>query len=388
MHLYSLSATHEYKLPSSYYEIREYLYMYIINVCYKTILYNDVKLNISLDCIGSLKWCSRITIGFVIVLTLCTVAFAGLVTAAVIIASNEDSVHVFQEAFVIVSKPQPFWIESVTITSSGPYDSSYYYETDLYYINCDRLVNSHYQYNVSTFGKQPEKANDLTVNIPTAPNEQYAYLVKGSTMAFEIYIWSDYTSVECTSELNIYNNYDEFIEEEGLKAVHTSCLDISKNPYSQPNSITYHVNNDNFYFVTISVPSEASYRVNITIQQVIYSSTEVIYKEKCTITSSVETLTDACKFKILEQSIVTNTDSVCILADTRSLISSSLSSFVKFTVSYDHNIFRNIAYIVLLLPLLIYFLACLLVWLCFKCCVMVYTHCKNRNARHEYPTDI
>ena len=289
---------------------------------------------------------------------------------------------------MLMDNPKPFWVRSLSIASSGAYDSAYHYETDLYMTKCNSLELTSSQYTLNKTGTQPEILSDVTVDIHTAANDLYAYLAPGSSLMFEIRVWSDYTPSRCISELNIYDDYDNFREEEGLRAVYTACVDVGRSAFDEKNVFTYNVDKADFYFATLSVPSEGSYSVNTTVNAQNYSPVQEDYIDKCTITSSLETTPTECSFGILETSIVLDTSSYCLMADTRPLVSSSTPSFVKFSLSPSPNIFRNIAYIVIVIPLPLYFIMCLLVWICFKTCNVIYVKCKNKHFRHEYLTEI
>ena len=334
----------------------------------------------------SLKWCSRITIGFVVVLTICTLAFAGLSLTAYLLTSQDISSHVFQGYNVLIDRPQPFWTRSMAIRTSGAYDSTYHYQTEIFQMECDDLVKQEINYVVNASGTQPNGQVDVTVEIPTAPNGGNIYLASGSSMTFSVAVWSDYTHQPCSSELNIYDNYDEYISDEGLEAVYSNCIDIGQSSTVAPTVLTYTVDRPGFYFVTLNVLSEDSYSVTVTIDGQNYAQINDIYINKCTITSSETSLSNECDFNdLIPSSVAWDLKSYCMVAETRQLAASSLeSSFVRLSISYSPNIFRNFAYITILIPLPVYFLACLLAWVCFKGCNVIYVKCRNMHYTHEY----
>ena len=296
---------------------------------------------------------------------------------------QDVSTHIFQDYNVLVAQPQPFWIRSMRIVTSGTYDSTYYYETDLYLLECNDLVETEVNYTITKSGTQIDNARDIIIEIPTAPDDQFIYLAPSSIITFNVLIWSDYTYTGCTSELNVYNNYDDYLGNEGLQAVHATCIDIKRSSKDAATTFTYIVKEADFYFVTLSVQSEDSYSINITVDGMNYD-TVINYDTKCTITSSVDTLEDQCDFQLLSSNVVWDINSYCILAETRPLISSSATSFVKFSISYGPNIFRNFVYIVIIVPLPLYFILCLLIWLCFKGWNVIYVKCRNMHFKHEY----
>ncbi len=275
----------------------------------------------------------------------------------------------------------------MSVVTSGAYDSLYYYQTDIYLLQCNDLIENQVNYTITKSGTQIVNVRDVIVGIPTAPNDQFIYLAPNSIISFSVLVQSDYTYTGCTSELNIYNNYDDYLSDEGLRAIYTTCIDIKKSLQDSPTVFTYTVREPDFYFVTLSVQSDDSYSINITIDGTDYD-TEITsdedYITKCTITSSADTLDDQCDFQLLFSDIVWNIDSYCIVADTSPLTSSDQTSFVKFSVSYSPNIFRNFAYIMIILPLGLYFVLCLLVWLCFKGLNTLYVKCRNMHFKHEY----
>ena len=309
--------------------------------------------------------------------------FAGLAISSYLLSSQDSSEHIFQDYNVLVDRTKPFWSRKTTIDTSGAYDSTYYYETDIYLTECKDLVEKEISYAVNTSGTQSDRAVDLTVEIPTASNGRYVYLAPGSKISFNVLVYSDYTQTRCTSEFNIYNDYDDFLGDEGLQAVYTRCIDIKKSAQDTPVTFTYTVREANFYFVTLSVPSEDSYSVNVTVEGQNYDTVQD-YITKCTITSSVDTLRNECNFELLRSSVVWDLRDYCMIAETRPLISSSTTSFVRFSISHSPNIFRNFGYIVILVPLPLYFVLCLLAWMCFKGCNVMYVKCRNMHFQHEY----
>ncbi len=274
----------------------------------------------------------------------------------------------------------------MAIHTSGAYDSTYHYQTEIFLMECDNLVEQEVKHVVNASGTQPEDPVDVTVDIPIAPNGGNIYLASGSLISFSVAVWSDYTQRPCSSEINIYDNYDEYIGDEGLEAVYSNCIDIGRSSTIAPTVLTYTVDRPSFYFVTLNVPSEDSYSVRVTIDGQNYAQINDKYINKCTITSSETILIDECDFNdLIPSSVVWDLKSYCMVAETRRLASSSLeSSFVRLSMSYSPNIFRNFAYITILIPLPVYFLACLLAWVCFKGCNVIYVKCRNIHYTHEY----
>ena len=364
--------------PPRYREIRKFILK-------KYLIPNDLLFFFT----GSLKWCSRITIGFVIFLVLCTLAFAGIAVTAVFISPRDDAMYLLEDAAVLVAKVKPFWTRELTVTTLGPYQSSYYYQTELYHMKCDRLKTISTQFNTTVTGTRPLSINDLTVNIPTAANGQYAYLVAGSHVNFSIIIWSDTTYPECSLELNIYEDYDDFLAEDGRKAIQTNCIATHKSPNVDPTLVSFQPTKDSFYFATLSVPPTATYNVTVSGSKLSYDNTSIVYMDKCTITSSVQTLSEKCEFTILTDNIALDFDSECILAITSPLPPLTNPSFITVSLSSSANIFRNVAYILLPVPLVLYLVACFIAWLCYKGCIVCCYQCKHsiqKNSSHEHAT--
>lgn len=335
----------------------------------------------------SLKWCSRITIGFVLVLTVCTLALAGLAVTAYLLSSDNISVHTFQNYIVLVDKPHPFWIRSLSVDAAGAYDNTYDYETTFYLMPCNDLMTKDVNYSVVRTGTQPVMSRDITVPISTGLDNTYVYLTPGSRINFSVLVWSDYTYTECISEFNLYNNYNDFVGDEGVNAIHSNCIEIKQSPIDVPTNFSYTVTEADFYFVTLSVPREDSYRVIVTVDGATYDVVNINHTGKqCTILSTTDTIQEQCDFDLIQSSIVWSADKQCLIAETQPYTQtpSSGASFVRFSVSYSPNIFRNFAYIVIIAPVPLYFIMCLLVWLCFKGCNVMYVQCKNRHFKHEY----
>lgn len=321
-----------------------------------------------------MKWCARITFGLVIVLTFCIFAFGGLALTAFFLSPRNVDVFVFEGELVLLSRLRSFWSRDLTMTSIGPYDTPYYYQSELYKLSCGRLLTSSMQYSVASSGSQSSSASDLTADIYTAPNNSFAYLLSGSSLSFNISIISDTTYRECASEINFYENYDNFVDEDGLKAVQTNCVDIRKPSSSQsPTFVSFSPSKDSFYFITLSVPPSATYYVNVSVNKVFYTNSSLMmYANKCTINSTESTLRDIyeCSFTLIEQGFVMDYEETCFLAKTTSLPPYRTPSIVKLSLSASPNIFRNIAYAVIPSPLLIYLVACLIVWMCYKGCIL------------------
>lgn len=371
-----LLGTHEPKLPEKYYELSK-------------LNYNSYNYLHSFVCIHteSLKWCSRITIGFVIILTICTLAFAGLAVTAYLLSSGNTSANTFQDYTVLIDKPHPFWTRSLSVEASGAYDIDYHYETTFYLMPCDNLMTKDINYSVVTTGMQPIFTRDLTVPIFTGPHNTYAYLAPGANISFSVLIWSDYTHAKCISEFNLYNDYNDFLSDEGLSAIHTRCIDIKRSPDDAPTNFSYTVNDASFYFVTLSVPQEGHYRVIVTVEGATYDTVNANHTtQMCTILSTENIIPEKCDFDLLPSSVVWSADRLCMLAETQpyTFTPSSAASLVRFSISYSPNIFRNFAYIVIIAPIPLYFILCLLVWLCFKGCNVLYVQCKNMHFKHEY----
>ncbi|XP_019849817.1 PREDICTED: uncharacterized protein LOC109580756 isoform X1 [Amphimedon queenslandica] len=322
--------------------------------------------------IRSMKWCARITFGLVIVLVFCIFAFGGLALTAFFLSPRNTDTFVSEGELVLLSRLKPFWSRDLTVTSIGPYDSPYNYQTELYLLDCDNLVTSSVAYSVFSSGSQLSSATDLTADIPTAPNSSYAYLISGSTLSFNITIISDTTYRECASELNIYENYDDFINEDGLKAVQTNCINIRKPSSAQsPTIVTFSSTKDSFYFVTVFVPPSASYHVNVSVEKIFYTNSSLMNTNDCTLRSTRSNALDVyeCSFSLLTDFVI-DLNEKCVLAETTPLPPYSSPSVVKLSLLAEPNIFRNIAYAVIPSPLLVYLVACLIVWICYKGCVI------------------
>ena len=356
---------------------------------YKIYYFIVVIVVIIIIIIGSMKWCARITFGLVIVLAFCIFAFGGLALTAFFLSPRNTDTFVSEGELVLLSRLRPFWSRDLAVTSIGPYDSPYNYQTELYLLDCDDLVTSSAAYSVSSSGSQSSSATDLTADIHTAPNSSYAYLLSGSSLIFNITIISDTTYRECASELNIYENYDDFINEDGLKAVQTNCINIRKPSSTQsPTLVTFSPSKDSFYFITVFVPPSASYYVNVRVEKIFYTNSSLMHTNQCTLRSTGSNALDVyqCSFSLLTGFVI-DFNEMCILADTTPLPPyTATPSVVKLSLLAEPNIFRNIAYAVIPSPLLVYLVACLIVWICYKGCVFCCYKISKRS--HLYMTAI
>lgn len=324
---------------------------------------------------------------------ICGIAIGGLALAALFISPRNVKAYVYEGENVLLSKLEPFWVRNVTLTSAGPYSSSYNFETEIYLMNCSDLYTTTTHYSFSTSGTQSTFARDITVNIPLAPDGRYQYFLPGESIVnFSILIQSDTTYTSCISELNIYDNYDEFLVENGISTIQTDCVVVHKPPITNstaPTIVSFKPTKESFYFATLSVPPSATYFINVTVDKSSHFTNDSFpYMDRC-ILSSTEVVNE-CIFSLLASTdIILNLDPVCILATTQPLPPIVDPSFVKVTITSTPNIFRNIAYLSIPGLILIYLVVCLIVWACYKTCVACCYKCKieiERNSTHEYAT--
>lgn len=351
-----------------------------------------LSISFFLSFVGSYKWCLRITIGFFILFIFTALAIGSLSLTAFFLSPRNTKAFVQQNETVLLSKINPIWSLDLTVTSTGPYNSLYYYQSDLYKTQCSTLQKVTTIYNITTSGVQSDFVSDLTVDIPTGTNNGFAYLLVGSQIDYFISISSDTTYRGCSFEMNIYSDYDDFLSENGLSAVQTNCVIITKIPNSpHVTHVTFVPTKDSFYFTTLSVPPSSLYNITTTIRKVAYNITDTsLLSQNCTILSTENTLHDECNFTLLTTPIGTDFNEVCILATTKSHppYITGQPSIVKMSLSSRPNIFRNYIYLLTPSPLLVYLVACLIVWVCYKVGVVTWYRCKGRAKRNEYRTSV
>lgn len=317
--------------------------------------------------LGTLKGCSCMTIGFMALLAVCTLAFVVIIVCAVILSSNADVEHVIETMDTVIAKVHPFWIRKVVISSSGPYTIDYQYQMSLHATSCNELDRSTSNYNLIQEGIQPPDSSNLNIAVPTATNNQFAYFAAASQLEFAILVWSDITYLECSSELNLYANYDDFINRNGPRAIHSSCVATHKSQSEDATIISYTAQTDGFIFATLSVPLGASYGINATIHQVLYDTSNVSTTYSCNI-SSTELHAKECSFDTFQSTIVVDYSEYCIIATVVQLSSELDPSYIKLLISNEPNLVQNIAYIVVLFVPIVYLVFFLLFWSAYSCC--------------------
>ena len=337
---------------------------------------------------SSCKRCSRITVGFVILLVICILAYGSLALSALLISPRGINTYVYEKENVLLTKVDTFWVSDLSITSAGPFAPSYHFETEFYLMDCNQLQSTRTSYSFTTSGTQPISTADITVDVHLSRDGRFIYLLGGSSIVFNVLITSDTTYKTCISELNIYENYEDFITENGLRAIQTNCIDIHKDDTVSfvPTTVRFEATKESFYFATLSVPPSASYSINVTTDKLYYNFTnEIHYKDNCSISFTSTAQSYECNFSLLTTSIVTSLESLCILATTAPYPPVTDPSFIKIELTSIPNVYRNIAYVVIPGVLVIYLTACLLFWVIYKCCIICYFKLKAQ-TQQEYIT--
>ena len=315
------------------------------------------------------------------ILAICIVAFVGIVVYAVILSSNEDVEYAIETMDTVITKVHPFWIRKIVISSSGPYNIDYLYQLSLHTISCDQLESSISSYNLIQEGAQPSDSSTLNIDVVTALNDQFSYFAASSQLEFAILVWSDITYFECSSELNLYTNYDDFISRNGLEAIYSSCISTRKSQSDDATIVSFTAKEDGFIFATLSVPPAASYRINASINQVSYHTDNVSTIHSCNI-SSTELYKKECYFNTFQSTIVIDYSEYCIIAAVEQLSADLDPSYIKLLVSKEPNLIENIAYIVVLCTPVVYLVFCFLCWTFYSCCKC----CKHRKFSHVIQT--
>ena len=342
-------------------------------------------------CAGGLRICTKLIAGLVAVLVLTTIIFGVLVLVAILPALSEANSWIYPGEAVQVANVQPFWVLEVTVSSDLPYNNSFQYLSNLYYHKCAEIPTVSSMATVSHTGIQDRNPQSLSVYLPTATNGNSFYLLPGSQINFSILLYAETTYKVCASNLILYSNYEDYTQENGLNAALTQCVQHATSPTGSPTTFSHTVSRPGFYFPVLSIPPLTSYSAQISTERVTYSLlTNNIagtnMTNSCQLIFTEGTHREECKIRLTEDAIVVSDAHYCIVAITTPFLSDLAPSYIKLTVSASPNIFRNIAFVLMIIPVVCYFPVCLLLFLGYKCAKYFLGQCHNKGKNREITT--
>ena len=317
------------------------------------------------------------------------VLFVALVLACVFLSIGSNTALVLDQRTVLVARLQPFWYRYALISSETT-SPNYHYQTDLFYNKCDRFEITDIPLSFNYSGSRTDFSSaSSSVSLPTTAAGEYAYLLPGSRLEFRIQVIADILFRECTIELELYDNFNDFSNRSGHRAIFSRCIRQGDSSAADPITVVYDITSPGFYYPLLSLPPTARYQVSISGTRRAYSlgSSQVI--ETCSLISNRTFLQDKCEFLLLRDSIALLIEDYCIVANTSADTSSVPSlppPFITLTVQTTANIFRNILYVLVLAPVPLYFPMCLLLWCCFRCLKVCRRKCYNKFVTREYST--
>lgn len=337
---------------------------------------------------GGLKICAKLLLGLVVILILTTIVFAVFVSVAVLLSLNNTNSWIYPGEAVQVTNVQPFWALEVTVNADPPYNDSYQYQSDLYYFKCSEIPTVTSTSMTFHTGVQEKNPQNFSVFLPTATDGNSLYLLPSSQMNFSILLYSETTYKECASQLILYSNYDDYLQENSLNAAFSHCVHQAASATDSPATFSYMVSSPGFYFPVLYVPPETSYSAQISMARLTYDALSIAGME---LDSQQLIFTEGTRieertFTLTEEAIVVSDAHYCIVAITTSTLSNATPSYVKLNVSASPNIFRNISYILITIPVVFYFPVCLGLFLCCKCSRYCIRKCHNKVKTREITT--
>ena len=341
-------------------------------------------------CTGGLKICTKLVAGLVAVLLLATIIFGALILVAILPALSDTSSWIYPGEAVQVASIQPFWSLQVTVNSDLPYNNSFQYLANLYYHKCSEIPKLSSITTVSHAGIQDRNPQSLSVFLPTTANGNSLYLLPGSQLNFSILLYAKTTYKLCASNLILYSNYEDYIEENSLNAALTHCVQHATSPTDSPTTFSYMVFTPGFYFPVLSIPPLTNYTAHMSIERVTYDmladTAELNMTNTCQLIFTEENRHDECEFSLAEDAIVVSDAHYCIVAVTMPFLLDLTPSYVKLTISTSPNIFRNIAFVVITIPVVCYFPACFFLFLSYRGMKYGFRHCSSKNKNREITT--
>ena len=276
------------------------------------------------------------------------------------------------------------------MSSDLPYNDSFQYTSDFYYQKCSEIPTTSSTEMISHTGIQDRNPQSLSVFLPTAMNDSSFYLLPGSQINFSILLYADTTYKECASNLILYSNYEDYIQESGLNAASTQCIQHASGPTGSPVTFSHTVSSPGFYFPVLSIPPLTHYSAQISTERVTYNlltnTSGTITMDSCHLMFTEGTRREECKFSLTEDAIVVSDAYYCIIAVTTPFLSDVAPSYVKLTISPSPNIFRNIAFVLAAIPVVCYFPMFFFLFISYKCAKHCLGQLHNTGSNHEITT--